>query len=243
MTIKVIVNGAKGKMGSLAVEAVKRDSALELAAAADLNDNLKDIIAASKADVVVDLTRASSAFQNTKTIIEAGARPVIGTSGLLEEQIKSLATLCSEKKLGGIIAPNFSISVLLMQRFAREAVRRMPQVEILEMHHTAKEESPSGTAVRTAEIISEAAKEKLLPAASKEIIDSARGAEYKGIKIHSLRLPGYNAHQEIIFGNLGETLSIRSDVINREAYMPGIVLACKEVMKLTSLTYGLENIL
>ena len=229
-------------MGSMAVFAVKNDPHLELVGATTSKDNLEQSIKSSKAEVVVDLTRATVAFEIAQTIIKNNARPVIGTSGLMEEQVKILQAMCSEKALGGIIAPNFAISVILMQKFAKEAVKYLPQAEIIEMHHAGKEESPSGTAIRSAELLAEG-NSKLSPAKSKEIIKSARGAEYKGVNIHSIRLPGYNAHQEIIMGGLGETLSIRSDVINREAYMPGICLACKEVMKIDSLLYGLENLI
>jgi 4-hydroxy-tetrahydrodipicolinate reductase len=241
MAIRVLINGSKGKMGSMAAYAIRKDPALELVATSDIEDNLKQVIINSKAEVVVDLTRASAVFANATAIIEAGARPVIGTSGLMEDQVKILQTACAGKKLGGIIAPNFSISVIMMQKFAKQAVRYLPHVEIIEMHHPGKEDSPSGTAIRTAELLAEANPE-LSSANSKELIKSARGASYKGINIHSVRLPGYNAHQEIILGNLGETLTIRSDVGNREAYMPGICLACREVIKLNSLIYGLEEL-
>ncbi len=241
MAIKVIINGASGKMGSLAVSAVKNDPSLELVGATTSKDNLQKEIADKKAQVVVDLTKASVAFEIAKLIISSNANPVIGTSGLTEDQVKILSDLCSEKKLGGIVAPNFAISVILMQKFAQMAARHLPQAEIIEMHHSGKEESPSGTAIRTAELLSQA-NSNLSSAKSNEIIKSARGASYKGVNIHSLRLPGYNAHQEVILGAAGETLSIRSDVINREAYMPGILLACKEVIKLKTLTYGLENL-
>ncbi len=243
MAIRVLVNGANGKMGSLAVEAIKKDTELLLVGQSDVHDDLRSKIKQHAAQVVVDLTAASFVYENTKAILESGARPVIGTSGLLEEQVLQLQEICKANSLGGIIAPNFSISVLLMQRFAKEAVKHFPQVEIIETHHAAKEDSPSGTAIRTAEIIAAGAKAELQSAPSKEILDSARGAEYKGINIHALRLPGRNAHQEVIFGGHGEILSIKSEVINRDAYMPGICLACKLVMPLDNLVYGLENLL
>lgn len=242
MAIKVLVNGARGKMGSLAAEAIQKDAQLTLAGTADIDSDLQNEIRKSGAEVVVDLTRASAVFENARKIIEAGARPVIGTSGLVNEQVAELSKLCREKGLGGIVAPNFSLSVILMQRFAREAARYFSHVEIIEMHNSAKEESPSGTAIRTAEIIAESSEGSIKAAPSKEILPSARGAKHREIPLHSIRLPGYNAHQEIVFGGNGETLSLRSDVINREAYMPGICLACKEVIKLSDLIYGLESL-
>lgn len=243
MTIKVLVNGARGRMGTVAVKAVSEDRALKLVAATDVNDNLRQSIIDSEAQVVIDLTVASVAYEMALTIIEAGAHPVIGTSGFLPQQIATLTELCDKKSLGGIIAPNFSISAVLMMKYSKEIARYMPEAEIIELHHDGKQDSPSGTAVKTAELIAQGRKESTKFKRGHEVIQAARGAEHKEVAIHAVRLPGLNAHQEVIFGGLGQILTLRSDVLNRDAYIPGICLAAKEVVNLKTLLYGLENLL
>lgn len=244
MTIRVIVNGAAGKMGQLCVKAVNDDADLILIGQTGRNDDLTAEIKKNQADVVVDLTNAESALKNLQWIIEAGARPVIGTSGLLQHQVETLQKKCSKLKRGGIIAPNFALGAVLMMKHAREMAKYFSSVEIIEMHHDRKLDSPSGTAVRTAEMLSETLSPVLNNTlASKETISGARGAHYQNIHIHAIRLPGLVAHQQIIFGSLGETLTIRHDTIDRMCFMPGILLACKKVMTLNHLVYGLENIL
>lgn len=239
-TIRVAINGAKGKMGMQAVAAVKNDPELTLVGTFDHHDDLIDCIQQSKANVVVDFTTAKFAFQNTQNIIDAGAHPVIGTTGFEAEQIKILQQKSLEKKLGGIIAPNFSIGAILMMHAALQCIKHLPNVEIIEMHHDKKADAPSGTAIKTAELLSAKAKE---PAVSAELIAGARGALCQHIPIHSVRLPGLVAHQQVIFGGTGETLTIRHDTTSREAFMPGVIFACKKVLTLTELVYGLENIL
>ena len=243
MSIKVLVNGAKGRMGLEVVKAVSADSVLELVAQTDMGDDLASVIKESVAEVVVDFTVASSVEQNLTTIIESGARPVVGTSGLTEEKVNHFKELCAKKNLGGLIAPNFAIGAVLMMKFARDAGQYMPQVEIIEMHHDKKEDTPSGTAVRTSEMIAEARGEYSTYSPAKETIPGACGASNKDISIHSVRLPGFVASQEVIFGGLGQTLSIRHDSLNRESFMPGVCLACRKVLSLKQLHYGLENIL
>ena len=244
MTIRVLVNGAGGKMGQAAVKAIELDPALTLVAQTGRKNNLAAEIKQAQAQVVVDFTVAEVALENTTTIIEAGAHPVIGTSGLVAAQVKKIQQRCAQLKRGGIIAPNFSLGAVLMMKHAQEIVRYFPFVEIIEMHHAGKLDSPSGTAVRTAEMMSEArASVPELPQNVHETIPGARGANYQKIPIHSVRLPGLIAHQQIIFGGTGETLTIRHDSIDRLCFMPGVVLACKKVMGLDELVYGLENIL
>ena len=238
--VKVIVNGAKGRMGSEAVKAVTNDSELELVGSCDFGDDLAALIKETGAQVVVDLTAASAGFDNTQTILNAGACPVIGTSGFLEQQVAELQALAKEKKLGGLIAPNFSVGAVLMMKFAVQAAKYLPDVEVIEAHSPQKEESPSGTGIRTAELIAAARTKAATPCSDKELIEGARGAELNGVKLHSIRLPGVVAQQTVFFGGLSETLKIEHNSQHRESFMPGICLACKEVVKRYELVYGLE---
>lgn len=245
MTIRVLVNGASGKMGQQAVAVITEHSKeFLLVATAGSNDVLKDVIKTTKPDVVLDLTRAEAVLANTQTIIENGARPVIGTSGLLPEQVTALTKRCAELKRGGIIAPNFSLGAVLMMKFAKEAAKYFSSAEIIEMHHPQKYDSPSGTAVHTAALIAaERNLEPTLPQTTKETLIGARGALFKNIPIHAIRMPGIIANQEVLFGGLSETLSIKHVTLDRQCFMPGIVYACKKVMELDNLIYGLENLL
>lgn len=243
MPAKVIVNGALGKMGTLACKTIQEHPEFELVASLNRGDDLKTSITKTHAQIVIDLTRADCVYENSLTIINQGAHPIIGTSGLLEEQIERLRQLCEEQKLGGIIVPNFSISAVLMMRFAADAARFMPDVEIIEAHHPQKLDAPSGTAIKTAELIAAArhtAKSKLL---LKELLPGARGALHHEVNIHSLRLPGILARQQVIFGNVGETLTITHDTTDRNSFMPGLMLACQHVLQLDTLHYGLEYLL
>lgn len=241
--VKVIVNGARGRMGSEAVKAINNDSALELVAECDFGDDLGALIKSSGAQVVVDLTAASAGFSNTQTILNAGACPVIGTSGFRVEQVQELQALATEKQLGGLIAPNFSIGAVLMMKFSAEAAKYLPDAEVIEAHSPQKEESPSGTGIRTAELISAARTKTPVECSDKELIEGARGAELNGVKLHSIRLPGVVAQQTVFFGGLSETLKIEHNSQHRESFMPGICLACKEVVKRKELVYGLEYLM
>lgn len=243
MQTRVIVNGAAGKMGSLACTTLENNQHFELVARLTRQDNLSNTIAKTKAEIVVDLTRADCAYENSLTIIQAGARPVIGTSGLLASEIATLSALCQQQQLGGIIAPNFSISAVLMMMFAAKASEYMPEVEIIEAHHQQKLDAPSGTALKTAEMIANARQKPKNKLKLKELVAGARGGSHCDINIHSLRLPGMLAYQEVRFGSLGETLTITHNTIDRECFMPGIVLACTKVIELNHLVYGLEHIL
>lgn len=243
MVTRVIVNGANGKMGSLACDTLNQHNQFELVAQLGKNDNLAQAIDDTKADVVVELTTADCVYANSLTIINHGARPVIGSSGLLESQIKELSTRCETNQLGGIIVPNFSISAVLMMMFAAKASVYLSEVEIIETHHQQKLDAPSGTALKTAQMIAQARKNPKNKLLLKELVPGARGACVDEINIHSLRLPGVLARQEVIFGNLGETLSITHDSTDRACFMPGVILACQQVLKLNTLVYGLEHIL
>lgn len=243
MSIRVLVNGAHGKMGQEVIKAVEKVPELTLVGAGDVKDNLADLIRSSQAEVVVDFTSAESGFANTKTIIETGARPVIGTTGFLPEQIAVLQEMALTRSLGGIIAPNFSIGAILMMKYAQDAAHYLSNVEIIELHHDGKLDSPSGTAIKTAQMIAEVKAKTVAPVQDKAIIPGARGAVLSDIHIHAVRLPGLVANQEVIFGNLGETLTIKHTTVSREAFMPGVILACKKVPQLQKLIYGLEQIL
>ena len=241
---RVLVNGAKGLMGQEVVKAVTVASDLELVDQTDLGDDLIARIKASQAQAVVDFTTAAVAFENTRKILEAGVHPVVGPSGLLAEQVAKLQQLAQDKGIGGLIAPNFAIGAVLLMKYAQDAAKYLPNVEVIELHHNRKADAPSGTAVKTAQLIAEARKE--IPKAlveEKELFEGARGSEVNGVRVHSLRLPGLVAHQEVIFGGTGETLTIRHDSIHRESFMPGVCLACRKVIGTQQLFYGLEHLL
>ena len=242
--ILVLVNGAKGRMGQEVVKAVTAAPDLELVDQTDLGDDLIARIKASQAQAVVDFTTAAVAFENTRKILEAGVHPVVGTSGLLAEQVAKLQQLAQDKGIGGLIAPNFAIGAVLLMKYAQDAAKYLPDVEVIELHHNRKADAPSGTAVKTAQLIAEARQE--IPKAlveEKELFEGARGSEVHGVRVHSLRLSGLVAHQEVIFGGTGETLTIRHDSIHRESFMPGVCLACRKVIGTQQLFYGLEHLL
>ncbi len=244
MSTRIIVNGANGKMGQLAVMAINEHPDLTLVGTTQRNDDLAAEIKKNKAHIVIDFTCADSVLKNARTIINAAAHPIIGTSGLLPDQVKSLQADCTKLKLGGIIVPNFSLAAVLMMKYAQEIARHFSQAEIIEMHHAEKLDSPSGTSIHTAERIAEARLHKTLPAPKNhETMTGARGATYQQVPIHSIRLPGIMAQQQVIFGSEGETLTIGYNTIDRRCYAQGIRLACKKVLELNELVYGLEHII
>jgi 4-hydroxy-tetrahydrodipicolinate reductase len=243
MAVKVIVNGAQGKMGFLACDILKAHEEFDLVGELTRHDNLADCIKKTKADIVVELTRADCVYDNSQTIISHGARPVIGASGLTQAHISELTMLCDTAQLGGIIAPNFSIGAVLMMLFASKAAKYLPEVEIIEMHHPQKFDAPSGTALKTAEMIATARGSDRKSINHDELQQGVRGGSYHDINIHSVRLPGILAHQQVIFGSVGETLTLTHNSLDRECFMPGIILACQKVMQLKTLVYGLEHLL
>jgi 4-hydroxy-tetrahydrodipicolinate reductase len=248
--IRVLVNGARGRMGREVVQAVKGQADLDLVAETDLGDDLSRTIPQHRAMVVVDFTAPDAAAKNTEAILRAGARPVVGTTGFRPEDIERLKSLARSLGLGGLIAPNFAIGAVLLMKFAAEAARFFPDVEVIELHHDQKLDAPSGTAMKTVELIRAAAprpapanaaeKETAL---QKEIVPGVRGGRYLGVPIHSVRLPGYVAHEEVLFGGLGQVLSLRHDSLSRSSFMPGVLLAIRRVPGLQSLEYGLETLL
>lgn len=239
--IRVLINGYKGKMGSESVLAVEKESDLELVDRTDQGDDLKARIESSKVDVVVDFTEPSCAMNNTKIIAESNAGGVIGTTGFQQSELDELRNVCANKSPGLLIAPNFSISAILLMKLSVIASQHMPDVEIIELHHPKKKDAPSGTAVKTAELISESQGKATVPRGTSD--DRALGELHFGIPVHSVRLPGFLAHQEVIFGGEGQSLSIRQDSYNRTCFMPGVVLGIRKVMENPGLTYGLEHFL
>ena len=244
MSIKVAVLGAKGRMGSESIKVISECKDLELVASLDLGDSL-DKLASSGAQVVVDFTHPDSVMGNLEFAIKNGISVVVGTTGFDEKKLNQIKSwLEANPKVGALIAPNFGLGAVLMMQFAAQAAKYFESVEIVELHHPAKADAPSGTAARTAELITAARKsvnKAAMPDATTSEIDGARGAKIGDVQIHSVRLRGLVAHQEVILGDVGETLSIRHDSIDRTGFMPGVLLAIREVGSHPGLTFGLEN--
>ena len=255
MSIKVIIAGFKGKMGQAAYKMVTEDPELALAGLLDpftdekevagvLVFNTKEELAGLQADVWIDFTTPKVAYENTRFALENGFAPVVGTTGFTPEQIEELTQLSRQKSLGGLIAPNFALGAVLLMQFAAQAAKYFPDVEIIELHHDNKKDAPSGTAIKTAELISHVRTSKQQGAADEEeFLAGARGAVFDGMRIHSVRLPGLVAHQEVIFGSQGEGLTLRHDSYDRVSFMTGVNLGIKEVVKRSELVYGLEHLL
>ncbi len=237
--IRVLVNGAKGKMGSESVRAVQAAEDMELVCECDMDDDLTACIQENQANVVIDFTAPDCAYKNAEIILQSQARGVIGTTGFTPEQIGELEKQCNQKQLGMIIAPNFAIGALLMMHCAQIAAKYMPDVEIIELHHPGKKDAPSGTAVKTTELVNRSREN--VPRGTFE--PGVRGQQFNEIPVHSVRLPGLLAHQEVLFGAEGQTLCIRHDSINRACFMPGVLLAVREVLKRNQFIYGLDKIL
>lgn len=243
MSINVLVNGAFGKMGRITTAAIEAHPELTLVGQTGREYDLQASIKDSNAQVVVDFTHPDSVYKNITNIIEAGAHPVVGTTGLKPNEIKMLQDKCKQAKLGGIIAPNFSLGAVLMMKYASEIAKYMHHVEIIEYHHDNKADSPSGTALRTADLLAASLPEQKQTKPTIDTIPGSRGASQHGIPIHAIRLPGFLAHEEVVFGGTGETLTIRHDSSDRVCFQPGICLACEKVIKLNELIVGLEHIL
>ena len=246
MKIKVAILGAKGRMGTESVKAISAADDLELVASLDLGDSL-DLLKSSGAEVVLDFTTPDSVMKNLEYAITNGINVVVGTTGFDSKRIEEVKTLLAKNpKVGAIIAPNFGLGAVLMMQFAAKAATYFESVEIIELHHPDKADAPSGTATRTAELISDArskAKKSAMPDKTRSGIAGARGAKVSDVPIHSIRLRGLVAHQEVLLGDQGETLSIRHDSIDRSGFMPGVLLAIRSVKTRAGLTFGLENLL
>lgn len=270
-TIPVVVNGAAGKMGREVVKAVTNAEGMTIIGAVDrdpqymgrdagelagiepieipiINDLQGTLVLATQEKiqgVMVDFTHPKTVYENVRTAIAYGVRPVVGTTGLSTDQIQDLADFAKKASTGSIIAPNFSIGVILLQQAALQASQYFDHVEIIELHHNQKADAPSGTAIKTAQMLAEMGKTYNPPAVTEtEEIQGARGAiSEENIRIHSVRLPGLIAHQEVIFGSGGQIYSLRHDTTDRSSFMPGVILAIRKVSELQSLVYGLEKIL
>ena len=243
MTIRVGVLGAKGRMGETVCAAVTAASDCELLAALDLGDDLSQLVA-NKVQVVVDFTTPDSVAKNLEFLAENNIHAVVGTTGFDEKKLAVVAKQFAAGSANVVIAPNFGLAAVLMMKFAETAAPYFDSVEIVEMHHPRKIDAPSGTAIRTAELISKARDGMVaMPDATKDLVAGARGANVSGIPIHSIRLQGLVAHQEVVLGGPGESLTIRHDSYDRESVMPGVLLAIRKVSDTKGLTYGLESLL
>lgn len=263
-TIHVVVAGANGRMGQEVVRLIARTEGISLVGATSrsqvgrdvgevagvgkmnvlFDDSLEKALLRERPDVLVDFTVPHTVRENIELALDLGVRPVVGTTGLTEQDVEELTEQARDKSLGAVIAPNFAIGAVLMMMFAAEAAKYLPDVEIIEMHHDQKLDAPSGTALKTAQLISSQRKEKKQGhPEEKELLEGARGGYVDGFRVHSVRLPGLVAHQEVLFGGPGQLLTLRHDSINRESFMPGVQLAIKKVMELDHLVYGLENLL
>lgn len=247
--IKVAVCGALGKMGTEVCQAVTDCKDTELAAKIDIaGSDFKTIEEAHKTckiDVLIDFTQPKSIYENALFCLNNGIKIVIGTTGLKDEQIAELKRLSAEKNIGCFIAPNFSTGAVLMMMFAQQAAKYFDNAEIIELHHNQKKDAPSGTAIKTALMMSEAKETfKKGNCPETETIEGSRGGtSYSDIQIHSVRMPGYIASQEVIFGSSGQIFKIRHDSMDRKCYMDGILLAVKHVAENNDFIYGLDNIL
>lgn len=242
--IRVGVLGARGRMGAEVVKAVSNSSDLELVAELDLGDSLDQLVS-SKAQVVVDFTTPDSVMKNLEFLIQNNIHAVVGTTGFDSARIDSLSKeLSKHPQVGVLIAPNFAIGAVLMMEFAEKAARYFDSAEIIEMHHPAKVDAPSGTAARTAELMTQARKDSKkapMPDATKQSLDGARGSKVGDIQIHSIRAQGLVAHQEVLLGGVGETLTIRHDSLDRAGFMPGVLLGIRSVHNHPGLTHGLDK--
>ena len=241
--IKVAVIGARGRMGSEVVKAVNEAKDLELVAQLDLGDSL-DALLTSGVAVAVDFTTPDSVMANLEFLISHNINAVVGTTGFDDARIAKIKSALANSKSGVLIAPNFAIGAVLMMEFATKAAKYFESAEIIELHHPNKVDAPSGTAARTAELMSAARKEAGLPAmpdATTTALAGARGVTVGDIPVHSVRLRGLVAHQEVLLGGIGETLSIRHDSIDRVGFMPGVLLGVRKVVTHPGLTFGLEN--
>ncbi len=263
--IRVFVAGACGKMGMESVRNILKQEDMEIVGVSNIQNQGMDIgtvlglsplgllvsgslslesLKKAEVDILVDFTNAKSAFINAKEAIRARVVPVIGATGLDSEEIAELKEIAKENNVGVFIAPNFALGAILMMKFAKETAKYFSHVDIIEYHHDNKLDAPSGTALKTAESISQIRKPIIQGHPNEyEKIPGSRGGDINGIHVHSVRLPGLVAHQEVIFGGLGQTLTIRHDAYTRETYMPGVMLAIRKSYKMTEFIIGLENFL
>lgn len=262
MTINIVLAGPRGKMGTEAIKMIESNSEFKLIGFIDRKRNTNNDISNNimhnlpvfydagecflelKPDVLIDLTVPEAGFNHTKIALNHSVRAVVGTSGFSAEQIEELSSIAKKNDTGCIIAPNFAIGAVLMMLFSKLAAKYFADVEIIEKHHDNKIDAPSGTAVKTVEMIKEVRKPKNQGNAEEyETITGARGGDVEGMKIHSVRLPGLVAHQEVIFGGKSELLTIKHDSFHRESFMSGLKLAVDKVIEINELIYGLESVM
>ena len=248
--IKVAVCGALGKMGKEVVCAVVAAQDMELVAkidiaAEDMYHTIEEAARVVDIDLVIDFTQPKSIYENALYCLKNNIKIVIGTTGLTDEQIESLRRLSDENKTGCLIAPNFSTGAVLMMMFARQAAKYFDNAEIVELHHNQKKDAPSGTAVKTAQMMAEVKADFAKNNCEEtETIEGSRGGtSYADIHIHSVRMPGYIASQEVIFGSSGQILKVRHDSMDRKCYMDGVLLAVRHTYKENDFVYGLDNIM
>ena len=257
--IRVAVHGAAGRVGREVLRAVTEAPGMELVAGIDLvhpqelspalasvpyYTDLRQGLTDVRPDVMVDFTNAKASLAMAPLALAEGACLVIGSTGFQEEQLAHLDSLCREHKLGGVHAPNFALGAVLLTRLAAMAARHFDYAEVVEQHHEAKIDAPSGTALAIAKAIRQAHPADFQrPVPEREPLEGTRGGDYQGITMHSSRMPGLMAHHQVTFGAPGQTLTLRHDTINRECYMPGVLLAIRRVRELRGLTIGLENLL
>ena len=249
--IKVAVCGALGKMGQQVCATVKGAEGMQLTAKIDIVETpdvfktVQDALNATKFDVLIDFTQPKSIFENAKFCLNNGIKIVIGTTGLKDDEIDELRELSKQKNTGCLIAPNFSTGAVLMMMFAQQAAKYFDNAEIIELHHNQKKDAPSGTAIKTAKMMSEAKATFMKGNCPEtETITGARGGtSYSDIKIHSVRMPGYIASQEVIFGSSGQIFKIRHDSMDRKCYMQGVLMATRYIFEHNEFIYGLEKIM
>ncbi|MCH7945901.1 MAG: 4-hydroxy-tetrahydrodipicolinate reductase [Armatimonadetes bacterium] len=253
--IRVVVVGAAGRMGSETLRTITDADDMEVALAVDRGQNVRSPVEGVSlieflpdpvegCDVLVEFTHAESATEHAVRAANSGVCPIIGASGLSNLQQEEVADACRLNGVGGVLVPNFAIGAVLMMRFAQEAARWLPDAEVIEMHHDRKIDAPSGTAVRTAELISEARRTAKRPDPTTTIKhEGARGASVSDVNVHSVRLPGLVAHQQVVFGGEGEVLTIKHDSISRTSFMQGVKLAIRKVRDLDTFAIGLDKLM
>ncbi len=244
MSVRVAVIGAAGRMGQQVCRAVDESEDVELAGRFDAGDELGDL---AGADVAVDFTVPEATLDHVLHCVQLGVHAVVGTTGWTDERLSEVrAVLAEHRDVGVLIAPNFAIGAVLTMKFAAEAARFYESVEVVEMHHPDKVDAPSGTAVRTAQLIAEARRDAGAapsPDATTTAMDGARGADVDGVPVHAVRLRGLVAHEEVLLGSPGETLTIRHDSFDRASFMPGVLTGVRQVGQRPGLTVGLESYL
>lgn len=242
--MRVGVLGAKGKVGATMVQAVQAADDLTLSAEVDVDDPLS-LLTDNQTEVVIDFTHPDVVMDNLKFLIDNGIHSVVGTTGFSEERLQQVRSwLAAKPETAVLIAPNFAIGAVLCMHFAKQAAPFYDSVEVIELHHPQKADAPSGTATRTAELIAEARKDlPPNPDATSTGLPGARGADVEGVPVHSVRLAGLVAHQEVLFGIAGETLTLRHDSIDRTSFVPGVMLAVRRVAEHPGLTVGIESLL